>query len=67
MPMAHRLKFRGRPGYELLQYDTWDVDGDAETGDDYYFVFQTRGVPEENTGAIIEVRSSGIQRWSGAP
>jgi prepilin-type N-terminal cleavage/methylation domain-containing protein len=52
-------------GMNLTAYDTWDVDGDTETGDDYYFVFQTRGVPEENTGAVIEARSSGIQRWSG--
>ena len=32
-------------GMKLLQYVTWDVDGDATTGDDYYFVFQTIGVP----------------------
>ena len=51
-------------GMELLQYITWDVDGDGTTGDDYYFVFATRSVPAQNTGALVEVRSNGISRWS---
>jgi prepilin-type N-terminal cleavage/methylation domain-containing protein len=52
-------------GMKYVQYDTWDVDGDGDVGDDYYFVFQTRGVSAENTGAVIEVRCNGIFRWSG--
>jgi type II secretory pathway pseudopilin PulG len=51
-------------GLELDEYITWDLDGDAEVGDDYYFIFSTIGVPDDLTGAIIEVRSSGIQRWT---
>jgi prepilin-type N-terminal cleavage/methylation domain-containing protein len=51
-------------GMEMNEYVTWDLDGDGEVGDDYYFMFSTLGVPDELTGAIIEVRSSGIQRWT---
>ena len=54
-------------GMNLIQYVNWDVDADGDAGDDYYFVFQTRGVPEGNTGAMVEARSNGISRWSGAP
>ena len=51
-------------GLDLVQYVTWDLDADSVVGDDYYFMFTTIGVPDELTGAIIEVRSSGIQRWT---
>jgi prepilin-type N-terminal cleavage/methylation domain-containing protein len=53
-------------GMSYVSYDEWDVDGDTTTGDDYYFVFTTNGVPPENTGALIEARSNGIFRWSGS-
>jgi prepilin-type N-terminal cleavage/methylation domain-containing protein len=53
-------------GMDFKQYDTWDLDGDTTDGDDYYFVFGTAGVPGGLTGALIEVRSSGIQRWSSS-
>jgi prepilin-type N-terminal cleavage/methylation domain-containing protein len=51
-------------GMEMTEYDTWDLDGDGTDGDDYYFQFSTLGVPDGLTGAIIEVRSSGIQRFT---
>jgi type IV pilus assembly protein PilA len=51
-------------GMRFVTYDEWDVDGDTTTGDDYYFVFTTNGVPPENTGALIEARSNGIARWT---
>jgi type IV pilus assembly protein PilA len=50
----------------IIQYVTWDLDGDTTDGDDYYFVFTTKGVPGKLTGALIEVRSSGIARWSSS-
>jgi type IV pilus assembly protein PilA len=51
-------------GMTFQFYDEWDIDGDGTTGDDYYFVFTTNGVPDENTGALIEARSNGIARWT---
>lgn len=51
-------------GMEFVAYETWDLDGDDIDGDDYYFIFSTSGVPDTLTGAIVEVRSSGIQRWT---
>lgn len=50
-------------GISLIQFDTWGTNDDPE---DYYFIFQTNGVPAGNTGRIIEVRSSGIMRYTGA-
>jgi prepilin-type N-terminal cleavage/methylation domain-containing protein len=61
---ASLKKTPGEQGVDVIQYDTWDLDGDGTDGDDYYFVFTTRGVPEALTGALVEVRSSGIMRWS---
>jgi len=61
---ASLKKTAGEQGVDIIQYDTWDLDGDSIDGDDYYFVFTTRGVPETLTGALVEVRSSGIMRWS---
>jgi len=51
-------------GMDWKQYDTWDLDDDSVAGDDYYFIFTTGGVPVTLTGSLIEVRSSGIMRWS---
>ena len=42
------------------------MSGEADDREDYYFVFSTTGVPDEQTGRLVEVRSSGIQRWSSA-
>ena len=61
------LKGSERQGMNLIQYVNWDVDADGDAGDDYYFVFQTQRRSEGNTGAMVEARSNGISRWSGAP
>jgi type IV pilus assembly protein PilA len=50
-------------GIELMTYDTIDTDGDT-TRDDYYFIFEVVGVPDDKTGKVIEVRPSGISRWT---
>jgi len=63
---ASLKKTSAAQGMDWLQYDTWDLDGDGTDGDDYYFVFTTAGVPGTLTGALIEVRSSGIARWSSS-
>jgi len=56
----------GAQGMDFEEFVTWDLDGDGTAGDDYYFIFSTIGVPDALTGAIIEVRSSGIARWTRA-
>ena len=61
---ASLKKTEAQQGVGFEQYDTWDLDTDGTTGDDYYFVFSTMGVPTTLTGALVEVRSSGIIRWS---
>ena len=48
-------------GMTLHTYVTVDSDGDG-TGDDYYFVFYTTGVPPDTDGAQVEVRPSGITK-----
>ncbi len=48
-------------GMDFLQYDAWGADDDPE---EYYFTFRTIGVPEGQTGRVVEVRSSGISRWT---
>ena len=61
---ASLKKTEDAQGMIFIPYDNWDVDNDGTPGDDYYFIFQTGGVPETQTGALVEVRSSGITRWS---
>ena len=51
-------------GMLMEVYDTWAISGEADDPEDYYYVFSTTGVPDEKTGRLVEVRSSGIQRWS---
>jgi len=51
-------------GMDIVQYDAWAVSGTGDQPEDYYFIFSTTGVPAEQTGRIVEVRSSGISRWS---
>jgi hypothetical protein len=63
---ASLKKTAAAQGMNIIQYDTWDLDNDGTLGDDYYFVFTTKGVPGELTGALVEVRSSGIARWSSS-
>lgn len=53
-------------GMLMGAYDTWAISGQANDPEDYYFVFSTTGVPDDQTGRLVEVRSSGIQRWSAA-
>ena len=59
--MAHRLKDQ-RKHRVWSYYNTSPgmLTETALTGDDYYFVFLTRGVPAQNTGALVEARSNGI-------
>lgn len=61
---ASLKKTQAQQGMTLDTYVTWDLDGDTTDGDDYYFIFTTMGVPGTLTGALVEVRSSGIMRWS---
>jgi len=61
---ASLKKTAAEQGVDFVQYVTWDLDGDGTEGDDYYFIFTTVGVPATLTGALVEVRSSGIMRWS---
>ncbi len=51
-------------GISYVTYDTWDTDGNGVLGDDYYFLFLVNGVPSDLTGSLIEVRSSGIVKYS---
>jgi prepilin-type N-terminal cleavage/methylation domain-containing protein len=53
-------------GILIEAYDTWSISGEADDPEDYYFVFSVTGVPDTQTGRLIEVRSSGIMRWSSA-
>jgi prepilin-type N-terminal cleavage/methylation domain-containing protein len=50
-------------GMSFINYTAFDTDADG-TMDDYYFIFETIGVPNELTGKVVEVRPSGIMRWS---
>ena len=50
----------------FFKYATWDTDGDAVAGDDYYFVLRLAGVADDMTGSQIEIRPSGIERQTHA-
>ena len=50
-------------GITLITYDTFDSDADG-TDDDYYFIFEVTGVPNDQLGKVIEVRPSGIERYT---
>ncbi len=50
-------------GITLIKYDSFDTDSDG-TDDDYYFIFEVNGVPDRLMGKVIEVRPSGIERYS---
>ncbi len=51
-------------GFSDYTYRTMEEDG--QQGSDYIFLFRTFGVPEWQLGSLIEVRSSGIYRWTGS-
>jgi hypothetical protein len=54
----------GSQGYQdAFTYDSFDSDGDT-TDDDYYFIFRVQGVPGDMDGSQIEVRTSGIMKWT---
>lgn len=48
-----------KQGISLVTYESIDSDGDG-IDDDYNFIFEVKGVPDDFTGKIIEVRSYGI-------
>lgn len=50
-------------GLILINYTSFDSGTDG-TNDDYYFVFEVTGVPNDQVGKVIEVRPSGIERWT---
>lgn len=50
-------------GFSDFRYETLSLNG--EDGVDYIFMFKTAGVPPSHPGSLIEVRSSGIFRWTG--
>jgi len=51
-------------GFQDFIYRPLEVRGEA--GTDYFFIFRTAGIPETQPGALIEVRPSGIIRWTGS-
>jgi len=51
-------------GMELLVYHAWPISGAAGEAEEYYFQFLTIGVPGGQTGRMVEVRSSGITRYT---
>lgn len=51
-------------GFQDFTYRTMEVNGDD--GADYIFIFETAGSQPTQVGALIEVGSSGIQRWTGS-
>ncbi len=53
-------------GLTWQDYDRIDSDNDGED-DDYYLVLATTGVPNDLTGRLVEIRPSGLYRWTGVP
>lgn len=51
-------------GFQDFIYQPLEIRG--EEGSDYFFIFRTAGIPETQPGALIEVRPSGINRWTGS-
>jgi prepilin-type N-terminal cleavage/methylation domain-containing protein len=65
IPLGTTLKSNIKEqGFQNFIYRTIELDG--EDGTDYFFIFQNAGAPPDQTGALIEVRPSGISRWSGS-
>jgi type IV pilus assembly protein PilA len=64
-PLGTNLKENMRvQGFRDFTYRTIAVDG--EDGADYVFLFQCASASPEQRGSLIEVRSSGISRWTGS-
>lgn len=65
IPLGTTLKTDMRDqGFRDFIYRTIAFDG--QDGADYFFVFQSVSAPPDQTGALIEVRPSGISRWTGS-
>ena len=65
VPLGTTLKDNMREqGFSDYIYRTIEYDG--EDGADYFFIFQSASAPPDQTGALIEVRPSGINRWTGS-
>jgi prepilin-type N-terminal cleavage/methylation domain-containing protein len=65
IPLGTTLKTDMRDqGFQDFIYRTIAFDG--QDGADYFFVFQSSSAPPDQTGALIEVRPSGISRWTGS-
>jgi len=65
IPLGTTLKSNMKEqGFQDFIYQTIEVDG--EDGADYFFVFETAGSPATQAGALIEVRPSGVFRWTGS-
>jgi prepilin-type N-terminal cleavage/methylation domain-containing protein len=64
IPLGTSLKQNMREqGFRDFIYRT--IESDGEDGADYFFIFQTVGTPPDQPGALLEVRPSGIDRWTG--
>lgn len=65
IPLGTTLKSNMKEqGFQDFSYQTIEVDG--MDGSDYLYLFETSGSPPDQTGALLEVRTSGIYRWSGS-
>ncbi len=50
-------------GLTWVSYTSLDANNDGED-DDYVLVLQTTGVPDDLTGRMVELRPSGLYRWT---
>jgi type IV pilus assembly protein PilA len=50
-------------GLILINYTPFDSDADG-TNDNYYFIFEVTSVSNDQVGKVIEVRPSGVERWT---
>jgi prepilin-type N-terminal cleavage/methylation domain-containing protein len=65
IPLGTTLKSKMKEqGFADFAYYTIEVDG--EDGADYFYVFETAGSPATQTGSLLEIRTSGIYRWTGS-
>jgi len=64
-PLGTTLKQNMREqGFADFTYETIAVDD--EDGADYIFIFRSAGSAPTQPGALIEVRPSGVSRWTGS-
>ena len=65
LPLGTPLKANIKEqGFQNFTYQTIAVHG--QDGSDYFFIFQSASTPPDQTGSLIEVRPSGINRWTGS-